>query len=133
MFRLHARPLPTSPICKLSLLLSLPVCGRSSLLTGEGGGRAWSRIIPPRESLGFYKSSILSACGHANQERCAHCQKFMLSQENHTVKTVKCYGDKFSKITQIYCRNTLLQYFVFVQRFPATKILRFYICGNSSV
>jgi hypothetical protein len=29
---------PLSPVRKLSLLLSLPVCRRSSLLTGEEGG-----------------------------------------------------------------------------------------------
>ncbi len=29
---------PTPPISKLSLFLSLPVCRRSSFLTGEGGG-----------------------------------------------------------------------------------------------
>jgi hypothetical protein len=28
----------------------------SSLLTGEGRGRAWSRIIRPQERLGLYKS-----------------------------------------------------------------------------
>jgi hypothetical protein len=31
-------PLPLSPVSKLSLFLSLPVCRMSSLLTGEGGG-----------------------------------------------------------------------------------------------
>jgi hypothetical protein len=34
-----AHPLPPSPVSKLPLFLSLPVCRRSSLLTGEGGGR----------------------------------------------------------------------------------------------
>ncbi len=34
------------------------VCHQSSLLTGEGRGRAWSRIIRPQESLGLYKSFI---------------------------------------------------------------------------
>ncbi len=48
MFWLHARSL-------LPLLLSLLVCRRSSLLTGEGG-RACSQIIRPQESLGLYKS-----------------------------------------------------------------------------
>jgi hypothetical protein len=38
MIRLHAHPLPLSSISKLSLFLSLPVCRRSSLLTGEGEG-----------------------------------------------------------------------------------------------
>ncbi len=50
--RLHAHPLPPLSLC-------LPVCRRSSLLTGDGGGgrgRAWSRIIRPQESLALYKS-----------------------------------------------------------------------------
>ncbi len=52
-----AHPLPPSPVSKLPLFLSLPVCRRSSLLTGEkvgGGGRgvesydrkkAWPSVI----------------------------------------------------------------------------------------
>jgi hypothetical protein len=45
------------PASILSLFLSLPVCRRSSLLTGEGG-RGWGRsqIIRRRESLVLYKS-----------------------------------------------------------------------------
>jgi hypothetical protein len=35
---LHAHPLPPFPVIKLPLFLSLPVCRRSSSLTGEGGG-----------------------------------------------------------------------------------------------
>ncbi len=38
MIRLLAHPLPPSPVSKLSLFLSLPVCRRSSLLMGEGEG-----------------------------------------------------------------------------------------------
>jgi hypothetical protein len=38
MIRLHARPLPPSPVSKLSLFLSLPVCHPSSLLTVTGEG-----------------------------------------------------------------------------------------------
>ncbi len=50
--------LPPSTVSKLSLFLSLPVCRRSSLLTGEGGGgdeggaksydgeKAWSSVNP---------------------------------------------------------------------------------------
>jgi hypothetical protein len=34
---LHSAPLPRPPISKLSLFLGLPLCRRSSLLTGEGG------------------------------------------------------------------------------------------------
>jgi hypothetical protein len=47
------RPLPPSlGISKLSLLFSLPVCRRSSLLMGEGR----NQIIRRRESLVFYES-----------------------------------------------------------------------------
>jgi hypothetical protein len=47
---------PLPPVSKLSLFLSLTVCRRSSLLTGEGGrGWAWSRIIWPHESLALCK------------------------------------------------------------------------------
>ncbi len=58
---LHPRPLPPSPVSKLSLFLSLTVCRcRYCLLSvgggGKGGGgRAWSRIKPLQESLGIYK------------------------------------------------------------------------------
>ncbi len=55
-----SRPPPSfpSPVSKLSLFLSLPVCRRSSELTGEGeiGGWGMSQIIRPRESLALYKS-----------------------------------------------------------------------------
>jgi hypothetical protein len=37
------------------LFVSVSVCRRSSLLTGEGRG-AWSRIIRPPESLALYKT-----------------------------------------------------------------------------
>jgi hypothetical protein len=36
MIWLHAHPSPPSPVSKLSFILCLPVCRRSSLLTGEG-------------------------------------------------------------------------------------------------
>ncbi len=55
-------PLP-SPVGKLSLFLTFPVCRRSSLQAGEAGGggvggrgRAWIQIIGPLESLALYKS-----------------------------------------------------------------------------
>jgi hypothetical protein len=50
---------PPSPVIKLSLFLSLPVCRRWSLLTGEGeegGGGAKSIFIRQLESLVLYKS-----------------------------------------------------------------------------
>jgi hypothetical protein len=42
----YSRPLPPSPASNLPLFLSLPVCRPSSLLRGEGGWWAWSRIKP---------------------------------------------------------------------------------------
>ncbi len=48
-----------SPVIKLSLYHSLPVCRRSGLLTGEGRGR--SQIIRRRESWSSVNHSILSA------------------------------------------------------------------------
>ncbi len=38
---------PPFPVSKLPLCLSLPVCWRPNLRTGEGEGWAWSRIIRP--------------------------------------------------------------------------------------
>jgi hypothetical protein len=54
----HPTSTPPSPVSKLSLFISLPVCRWSSLLTGKGVGRWWGRsqIIRPRESLVLYKS-----------------------------------------------------------------------------
>jgi hypothetical protein len=56
------RPLlPPSPVRRLSLFLSLPVCRLSSLLTGEeGSGWARSQIIWPRESLALFRSYSLT-------------------------------------------------------------------------
>ncbi len=54
---LHVQPLPPSLVIKLSLFLSLSVCRRSRLLSGEGRrGWAWSRIIRPQEGLVTSKS-----------------------------------------------------------------------------
>jgi hypothetical protein len=51
-------PLTLSPVSRLSLFLSLPVCRRSSLLTGGGG--AWGRR--QRESLVLYISFNTLCC-----------------------------------------------------------------------
>ncbi len=81
MIRLLARP-PSllSPISKLSLFLSLPVCRRSSLLTGEeegiGGGaksydgeKAWTTLtysilsIEKYSHLSFWKVTLCLSVG----------------------------------------------------------------------
>ncbi len=50
-------PFTPSPVGDWSLFLSLPVCRRSNLRTGEGGrGRARKHIIRPRGSLALYES-----------------------------------------------------------------------------
>jgi hypothetical protein len=51
-FLVVAHPIP-SPISKMSLFFSLPVCRLSHLLTGEwrGGAKSW-----PQESLALYTS-----------------------------------------------------------------------------
>ncbi len=46
---------PTSPVSKLSLFLSLPVCHRKSLLMGERGWMGRSQISRRRESIILYK------------------------------------------------------------------------------
>ncbi len=50
--------IPPSPVNDLDVFLSIPVCRRSSLLTGEGGEGVDTRSqnILPRESLVLYKS-----------------------------------------------------------------------------
>ncbi len=54
-------PLPLCPVKKLSLLLSLPVCRRSSLLMGEGGGgRMGGRGVDGEKALLSINHSILS-------------------------------------------------------------------------
>jgi hypothetical protein len=54
----HPPPCPPSPVNKLSLIISLPVCRCSSLLKKRvvGGEGARSQIIQPRESLALYIS-----------------------------------------------------------------------------
>ncbi len=53
MIRLLSHPL--SPVSKLSLFLSLPMCRRSSFLTGEGGGGGqimrWLKILALYQSF----------------------------------------------------------------------------------
>jgi hypothetical protein len=55
MIWLH--PIPPTPVNNLSLFLSLPLCRRSSTLTGEGGRDGGSRqIIRQQESIILYLS-----------------------------------------------------------------------------
>jgi hypothetical protein len=118
---------PSPPISKLSLFLSLHVCYRCSLLTGEGeggGGRG-------AESYGRKKAgpsiNLQSSLPTVMQIRGDTLKNLCSLKKSHTAKdraqavVVKFYGDKLSKITQIYRRNTLLQYFVFCTAFSGYK------------
>ena len=54
-------PSPLSPVSKLSLFLSLPVCSRSSLLTGEGErGQGGAKSYRGEEAWSSINHSILS-------------------------------------------------------------------------
>ncbi len=75
MIRLLAHPLlpPLPSCCRLSLFLTLPVCRRSSLPTGEGG-RVWARnqIVRPRESMALHKSFNTLFCWLLRREKLVH-------------------------------------------------------------
>ncbi len=51
----HFTP-PPLPSASLSLFLSLPVCRRSSLLTGQGMDEEPNHMTAQRESIVFYES-----------------------------------------------------------------------------
>ncbi len=62
-YDLAPRPPPSaSPVSKLTLFLSLPVCRRSSFLTVGGRGRARSQNHSTAISLAFYKSFNTLCC-----------------------------------------------------------------------
>jgi hypothetical protein len=78
MIRLLAHPfLPPSPVSRLSLFLSLPVCRRSSLLTGEGKGVSEEQIIL-RESLALQLSFNSLCCWLWRREKLVHKWKVSL-------------------------------------------------------
>ncbi len=73
MIRLHAHPPP--PFRKLPLFLSLPVCRRSGILTGEGeGGGRGAESYNRKKVLPAINSSILSGEERLWQRavRCRH-------------------------------------------------------------
>ncbi len=70
-------PPATSPGSKLSLFLSLPMCRRSSLLTGRGRGRGRSQIIPRREAWSPIDHALLS--GQSVRYRTYQYAKIVLS------------------------------------------------------
>ncbi len=65
-FGSYPPPPPPSPVIKLSLFLSLPVCRRSSLQTGKGGRRGWrgAKLHDDEKAWSSIKYSILSASLH---------------------------------------------------------------------
>ncbi len=74
----HPPPAP-SPGSKLSLFLSLPVCRRSSLLTGGGRGRGRSQIIPRRGAWSPIDYSLLSGHWQSVRYRTYQYAKLVLS------------------------------------------------------
>jgi hypothetical protein len=62
MIRLLAHPLPPSPLIKLSLFLSLPVCHLPVELTDGGEGVGESQIIDREEAWPSINRAILSGC-----------------------------------------------------------------------
>ncbi len=59
MIRLLAHPRPPSPVSDLTLFLSITVCCRSSLLTGERGGDG-AKLYDSEEAWPSINHSILS-------------------------------------------------------------------------
>jgi hypothetical protein len=95
-------PSPTlSPISKLSLFLSLPLCRRSSLLTGVWGEGRRSQIIQQRESLLLYKSfttlsptvNCITVCWEKSQ----------LIQQRESLVLYKSFNTLFPKSTLLQC------------------------------
>jgi hypothetical protein len=113
MIRLHARPLPTLPVIKLSILLSLPVCRLSSLLTGEGkggGGRGAESYHREKAWASINVQSSLHAVmqirrGVALSKIYALSRKVMLSKIEHRPLWFNFTVTSYNKITQIYCRQ----------------------------
>jgi hypothetical protein len=56
-------PIPPSPVIKLSLFLSFPLCRRSSLLRGKGG---WVCGWGGREAKSYDSEKALSSINHLN-------------------------------------------------------------------
>ncbi len=95
MIWLLPRPLPPSPVNKLSLFLSLPVCCRSSLLTGERG-RVWGRA----KSYNGEKAS--SSINHS-----ILWQLFIIF---HKYFSPTGYSTYFSRTYQIFLYNIFMIY-----------------------
>ncbi len=100
----------------------------TQLPDGRGGGRerAWSRIIYHREKA-WASINLQSSQPTVMQIRGGTLKNVCSLKKIHTVKkrvqtvVVQFYGDKLPKITQIYCRNVLPQYFVFCSAFSGYK------------
>ncbi len=130
MIWLLPHPLPPL-VSKSSFFLGLPMCRRSNLLSGEGGGRSeWGRsqIIRRRDSL-FHKSFntlFIQAYSTVHKRRCnfkawnsSFCPVFFTSLSWKS-------SHKIRKITAIlYRRHVLL--LSFLTRFLCSKAgIRFY-------
>ncbi len=87
------------------------MCRLSSLLTGggEGGGGRGAESYGRKKA---WASINLQSSLPAVQNVCS-LKKSQTAKDRAQTVVVKFYGDKLSKITQIYCRNILRDYFIF--------------------
>jgi hypothetical protein len=51
---------PSCPVSKLSLFFTLPVCRRSSLLTGEGGARREGVVEEPNKNIAIKSGPLVN-------------------------------------------------------------------------
>ncbi len=98
-------PLPPSPVSKLPLFLSPPVCCRSSLLKGEGGGGGrGAEAYDRKKALPSINHSILAAPLNWHLSSC-------MKQINHILFVTE-YSISFSNANANGCKNvdTLFHY-----------------------
>jgi hypothetical protein len=118
MFRLHARPLPTSPVSKLSLFLSLTVCGRSSLLTGEGkggGGHGAESYDHKKAGASINLQSSLPAVRQIRRDvrivkNVCSLKKIILSKIEHRPLWLNFTVTNYKKLPRFTVENILPQY-----------------------
>ncbi len=98
-------PFPASRVSKLFLLISIPVCRRSNLPTGEVGVRGWtlSQVIRPQESLALYKS-FNSLWGGRMHMLAVFRIWYSINTDPNTILTrTTVQGFDSQKLEKIYC------------------------------